>query len=90
MEQDIDYKGYRIKIRQDEGCQSPDDWGNDDIFLVYDHREFDVRREGFKPEDIFDYLSIKKALAKENTFQDKEELEDDLKSLNLFLFELLS
>ena len=79
MEQDIDYKGYRIKIRQSEFSESPDDWGNDDIFLVYDHRQFDVRREGFAPEDIFDYLSIKKALTKENTFQDKEELEDDLK-----------
>ena len=79
MKQDIDYKGYRIKIRQDEGYQSPDDWGNDDIFLVYSHRDFEVKRKGFDPQDIFDYLSIKKALTKENTFEEKEELEDDLK-----------
>ena len=79
MEQDIDYKGYKIKIRQDEEYQSPDDWGNEDIFLVYSHRDFEVKRKGFDPQDIFDYLSIKKALTKENTFEEKEELEDDLK-----------
>lgn len=56
MEQDIDYKGYKIKIRQDESCESPDDWGNDDIFLVYAHRQFDVRRKGFEPRKIYESL----------------------------------
>ena len=79
MEQDIEYKGYKIRILIDDDPESPNEWGDDSTFLVYDHRQFDVRRAGFAPEDIFDYLSIKKALTKENTFQDKEELEDDLK-----------
>lgn len=57
MEQDIDYKGYRIKIRQSEFSESPDDWGNDDIFLVYAHRQFDVRRKGFEPRDIYEWLN---------------------------------
>lgn len=57
MEQDIDYKGYKIKIRQSEFFESPDDWGNDDIFLVYAHRQFDVRREGFEPRDIYEWLN---------------------------------
>jgi hypothetical protein len=79
MEEDIYYKGYKIKIRQDEFVGSPDDWGNEDLFLVYDHREFTVKRDDFSPEDIYDYLSIKNALLKEDIFQPKDELEYDLK-----------
>jgi hypothetical protein len=61
MEQDIDYKGYKIKIRQCEDYESPNDWENPDMFLVYQHRDFTVKRDGFNPEDIYDYLSIKQA-----------------------------
>lgn len=52
----INYRGIDIEISQDEYCESPDHWGNTDIFLVYNHRQFDVRRKGFEPRDIFDYL----------------------------------
>ena len=34
MEQDIFYKGYKIKIRQDEDCESPNDWEDENLFLV--------------------------------------------------------
>lgn len=59
MEEDIYYKGYKIKIRQDEDCESPNDWGDDEVFLVYDHRQFYVERAGFAPQSIYHYLYAK-------------------------------
>jgi hypothetical protein len=59
MEEDVYYKGYKIKIRQDEFAESPDDWGNEDLFLVYDHRQFTVKREGFNPLSIYNWLYAK-------------------------------
>lgn len=53
MEQTIDYKGYEICIYQDEDYHNPDSWGNDECFLVYDHRDFYVQRDGFDPTEIF-------------------------------------
>lgn len=50
---------YLIKIEQDEQPQSPDDWGNDDAFVVYDHRQFSVERKGFVPREIFDETNEK-------------------------------
>lgn len=45
---------------QEDGCpESPNTWGDTEIFLVYDHRQFNVEREGYKPKDIFEYLSNK-------------------------------
>ena len=41
------HAGYRVTIQQDTDAQSPEDWGNDDLFLVASHRQFDVRRKGF-------------------------------------------
>ena len=57
MEQEIDYKGYKIKIVQDEGFDSPNDWLNDERFLVFEHRDFNIKREGFKPQDIYYYIN---------------------------------
>ncbi len=54
--------GNILKVIQDDSAESPDAWGNTDVFLVYDHRQFDVKREGFKPEDIFHHLQAKNAL----------------------------
>jgi len=54
-EQTIIYKGIEIKIERDDYAESPDVWENDDVFLVYDHRDFYVKREGFDPQDIFDF-----------------------------------
>jgi hypothetical protein len=45
---------YKIEVMQDENAQSPDDWGNDDAFIVFDHRQFYIARKGFEPQDIFD------------------------------------
>lgn len=47
-----DYRGLIIKIEHDEINESPDDWGNTDLFLTANHRQFWVSREGFNPQDI--------------------------------------
>ena len=41
---------------QDECAESPDVWGDTGMFLVYDHRQFNVKRDGYHPRDIFEYL----------------------------------
>ena len=59
MEEDIYYKGYKIKIRQDEDSESPNEWGDENLFLVYDHRQFTVKREGFNVESIYHWMYAK-------------------------------
>ena len=46
----IPYKGVKINIYQDEDAESPDNWGNKDVFLVAFHRDFWVQRDGFGKE----------------------------------------
>lgn len=50
---------YKIHVVQDEHADSPDQWKNEDAFIVYDHRQFCVKRKGFEPRDIFDRLILK-------------------------------
>lgn len=50
----IEYKGYSIECHIDENADSPDSWGNNDCFLVYDHRDFMVEVKGFDPNEIFE------------------------------------
>lgn len=40
----IKYRGYKINIYRDNDCQSPDEWGDDGLFLVGYHRDFSVDR----------------------------------------------
>jgi hypothetical protein len=47
---------YLIKVVQDEQPDSPDEWGNEDAFIVYDHRQFSVTRKGFDPREIFEHI----------------------------------
>ena len=49
-----EYKGYEIEIHWHESSESPDDWGDEEVFLVYDHRDFCVERDGFDSHDIFE------------------------------------
>ena len=37
--------GLKIKIFQDESAESPDSWGDDALFLVHYHRDFEVCRD---------------------------------------------
>lgn len=51
----IMYRNHEIKVYYDESGHSPDYWRDDAAFLVYDHRNFTVRVDGFNPQDIFDF-----------------------------------
>lgn len=44
---------YLIEIFPDESDDSPNDWGDEERFLVFDHRQFYVERKGFDPREIF-------------------------------------
>lgn len=46
---------YRYEITKDHNASSPDDWGDSEIFLVYDHRDFTIKRDGFEPKEIYAY-----------------------------------
>ena len=50
------YKNYSYLIEQDKFTENPDQW-SDDLFLVYDHRNFCIERDGFYPTEINDYLN---------------------------------
>jgi len=41
----VNHKGLAIKIFQDWDSQSPDEWGDDNLFLVHYHRDFEIRRD---------------------------------------------
>lgn len=51
----INYKGYDIDIKVDELAECPDFWGNEDLFLVYDHRDFCIERKGYDPTEIYEH-----------------------------------
>jgi hypothetical protein len=63
----INYKHHKIEIFQDQDYQSPDEWGNDDCFLVYGHRDFNVKVKpikgvNFDPATINEHVNeIKRA-----------------------------
>lgn len=54
MKRIINYRGIDIEIISDDHPNSPDDFGNDDCFIVYDHRQFYVMRKGFDPNHIYE------------------------------------
>lgn len=65
--QTIDYKGYEIRILTDPECDS--DWINDgDAFVVYDHRDFYIKRKGFNPDNIFEHIYETKRFFYENHY----------------------
>jgi len=49
---------YFLEIWQDENAESPNENGNEDTFLVYDHRSFTVNRDNFEPQEIHNYLTV--------------------------------
>ena len=50
------YKNYAYSIKSDDSAENPDIY-SDDLFLVYDHRDFCVERKEFYPPEINDYLN---------------------------------
>lgn len=68
------HKGLTVRILQDDSHdRSPDDDGNEDLFLVGFHREFTVRREGFE-----EYVAAQ-AYADRDRYTN-DELDDDQKA----------
>lgn len=57
METNIEYRGHVIEIHRDDDAESPNNWWDEGVFLVYEHRQFHVEREGFDPRLIADYLN---------------------------------
>lgn len=53
---ELNKKNHYLIISESEGHDSPNEWGNEDMFLVYDHRQFNIEREGFKPTMIYNWL----------------------------------
>lgn len=62
MKEEINYRGIDIEIISDDHPQSPDEWGNDDCFLIYDHRDFLVKVKGFDPDEVFEAMQAKKKM----------------------------
>jgi hypothetical protein len=50
-------KNQELHIFQDSNPESPDDWEDDECFLVYKHREFQVDRKGFDCREIYDFIN---------------------------------
>jgi len=53
------YKGYEILILQDEDPQAPNEGDVEDLFLVFDHRDFCVKVPGYEPQDLFNDVYAK-------------------------------
>ena len=47
----IDYRGHTINIYTDWHADSPDEWGDDGLFLLSFHRDFYVTRKFREPDD---------------------------------------
>jgi len=50
----VKYRGINIEIEQDQDAQSPQEWSDDERILVYNHRDFYVKKKGFDPDEIFE------------------------------------
>ena len=59
MSETYEINGYKIRIEQDMEGQSPDEWGNGDVFLVANHRDFTVKRDGFEADVFHHHLDEK-------------------------------
>ena len=51
------YRGHTINVFYDENATAPNEWENDDLFIVYDHRDFEVKVKGFEPREIYEHIT---------------------------------
>lgn len=51
----IPYKGYNINVYQDNDTESPDNFGDESVFLVAFHRDFTVDRKGFDRDTCVEF-----------------------------------
>ena len=56
-------KNYKLVVNYDDFAHSPDDWKDEEIFLVCNYKnDFLIEREGFDVNDIYQYLNYNKNL----------------------------
>ena len=61
----IEYKGFDIEIEQDQDAIDPQEDCDNDVFIVFEHRSFTVKVEGFDAQMIYeDYYQKGKKLCK--------------------------
>ena len=49
--------GNLLVVEQDEDVESPNEWGDEERFLIYEHRQFYVEKNGFRVQDIVEYIT---------------------------------
>jgi len=59
-----EYQGHNINVYHDTDADSPDTWSDEEVFLIYDHRQFFVERKGFEPKEVFESIQAGKKLYK--------------------------
>ena len=59
--QKIEYKDHIIEIVHGECYENPNVW-NDSQFLVYQHRDFTIEKDGFHPQEISMHIETTKWL----------------------------
>jgi hypothetical protein len=59
-----EYQGHKINVYQDCEAESPDTWNDEELFLIYDHRQFSIFRKGFDPKAVFESMKMGKKLYK--------------------------
>jgi hypothetical protein len=70
----IKHKGYTAEIIFDEDFnETPNDW-RDDIFLVYDHKDFDVEHDEVSKDDLREFLTKEE----EETLREEIHIKKDL------------
>ena len=45
-----------LRITRDDDADNPKEWRFPQAFIVYEHNQFIVEHDGYKPRDIYDYL----------------------------------
>lgn len=58
----ITYRGEDIQICRDVHADSPNEWSDDERFIVFDHNQFYVDRLGFEPREISETTSEAKRM----------------------------
>ena len=59
----IMYRNYEIAVYYDDSSESPNDWRDDERFLICDHRDIIITRDGFDIAHIFEVFQAKNLYA---------------------------
>lgn len=68
------HEDYKIEIEPDYNAESPASWDNNDVYLIFEHREFTVKQGNFSVSNVKEYLELKQS--------DKVKSSEELEELN--------